>query len=199
MKPFVEHAIETVKEILRREGSHAPMCFYLRDDELLAIVQYDIPTDSPAFKEQMFATLAAKGVTMGANQYMLVNEVYISKVKDGDKWEYEAPSKDPRRQEAVAITFLDGKSNLDTIVSIPFVKNNLGIEIKDVDVSEGQHLGGVQGDIFHKAIELEQQLSSGMDLKSLVKDQMNRIRQQQDYTPKQSKVGFEPPRNPELN
>ena len=187
MNEIVSKAIETVKQILRETGEHSPMCFYFRDNEMLGVVQYFIEEGIP--KEQLWASLAAKGVMEGANQYMLIHEAWMSTVKTEEEVYARRPSDDPNRVECVVISFIDKEKNKDIMASIPFVKNNLGMEIKEPQVLENQYMGGVMGEIFHKAVSLLKKLETGGTT-------MRQLRQE-SY--KQSTGLTPPPQLPELN
>lgn len=201
MNDFVTKAIDVVKDILMNQGGHNPTIFFLRDNELLQIAGF--VAEEGTHPAHIWATLASKGVMMGANQYMLINEAYMTKAPiDADLSQVKAPSKDPNRVECVTISYFDTEESNDVMVAIPFVANNKGIEIKEPIIEDNKadaKLGGDMYEIFHNAIRILKKLESGEATPQQLMEESRKKLEQLEKDTCKGHPHIAPPQNPELN
>jgi len=134
------------------------VAFFIKDDSVLDIAVYDLGPDARS-KQNVWMALATKAALEKCQGVVLINDVFMSKIKPEDlekdpSLASRAPSQDPNRISCAMITYIAADKN-DQMITIPYDRDNRGSFIKEEEIEWGEEqLQGPQGDIFHHAFSL---------------------------------------------
>lgn len=157
MEESLKGTIEVCKKVLRSGDEHPNLCFILKDNMLLDLIQFEIG-ESQNEKVHVWSMLSAKACTLDANKVVLVHEAWMKSFKEEDgipePSKMKLPSEYSDRKECVVISVISNKKDDDTIITIPFTRDNTGVTIGDEEIVEGINAEGLTGEIFHKGFEI---------------------------------------------
>jgi len=162
MKPILQDLVDCAIDTLKTsKDGHLPTCIFMKDWKPQNMCQYLYESDSD--KRGAYIELAKAAIVHRSDAVIMINEVWISKLKTNEK--IVRPSESSSRIEALHIAVISKGKDHDITITIPFTRNNLGIETKELEIFEDTHLGGNMGDIFHDAFDT-------MDMMYRVRDMM---------------------------